>query len=68
MRENKRDKIDDASEISFCILTETAGLALGLEQAEDVVNADWKRGKALLVSGSEMGFASRLWIDPRNFL
>lgn len=43
MREKKRDKIDDASEISFwCFfLTETAGLALGLEQAEDVVNADW---------------------------
>jgi hypothetical protein len=42
MREKKRDKIDDASEISFLGgLTETAGLALGLEQAEDVVNADW---------------------------
>lgn len=45
MREKKRDKIDDASEISFWwILTETAGLALGLEQAEDVVNADWCEG------------------------
>lgn len=41
MRENMRDKIDDASEISFCsILTETTGLALGLEQAEDVINTD----------------------------
>jgi hypothetical protein len=45
MREKKRDKIDDASEISFWwILTETAGLALRLEQAEDVVNADWCGG------------------------
>lgn len=45
MREKKRDKIDDASEISFWwILTETAGLTLGLEQAEDVVNADWCGG------------------------
>jgi hypothetical protein len=42
MREKKRDKIDDASKISFWwILTETAGLALRLEQAKDVVNADW---------------------------
>jgi hypothetical protein len=42
MREKKRDKIDDASEISFWrFLTETAGLALGLEEAQDVINADW---------------------------
>jgi hypothetical protein len=41
MREKTRHKRDDASGISFWwILTETAGLALRLEQAEDVVNAD----------------------------
>lgn len=42
MRETKRDERHGASELSFLgILTETAGLTLGLEQAEDVVNLDY---------------------------
>jgi hypothetical protein len=41
MRETKRDERHGANELSFLgILTETAGLTLGLEQAEDVVNLD----------------------------
>jgi len=41
MRETKRDERHGANELSFWgILTETAGLTLGLEQAENVVNLD----------------------------
>ena len=41
MRETKRDERHSANELLFWgFLTETAGLALGLEQAEDVVNLD----------------------------
>lgn len=49
MRETKRDERHRASELSFGgILTETAGLTLGLEQAENVVNLDcWWESIAL---------------------
>lgn len=41
MREKKRDERHSASELLFLgILTETTGLTLRLEQAEDVVNTD----------------------------
>lgn len=43
MRETKRDERHGASEfiVFWGILTETTGLTLGLEQAEDVVNLDY---------------------------
>lgn len=48
MRETKRDERHSANELSFLgILTETASLTLGLEQAEDVVNLDCKVRKEM---------------------
>lgn len=48
MRETRRDEGHGANDLLILrgFLTKTAGLTLGLEQAEDVVNTDYEGAEA----------------------